>query len=281
MTDDIYTHGHHSSVLKSHTWRRAENSAAYLLPHLGPSTEMLDVGCGPATITCDFATRVSSVIGIEPVEGILEKATATAAERGVSNVSFEVGSVYELRFADDTFDVVHAHQVLQHLTDPVGAIAEMVRVTKPGGVVALRDADYHAMTWHPQPPELDRWMDIYQAVARRNDAEPDAARYLIEWALAAGVDRPAITASADSWLYATEDERTWWADLWADRSVNSAFGEQARDYNITNAEEQATIAEAWRQWAQHESANFTVPNGELLIRVGQHPDTRAKDLSPV
>ena len=182
-------------------------------------------------------------------------------------MSFEVGSVYELRFEDHTFDVVHAHQVLQHLTNPIGAIAEMVRVTKPGGVVAVRDADYHAMTWHPQPPELDRWMEIYQAVARRNDAEPDAARHLLEWTLAVGVDRSSITASADSWLYATKDERAWWADLWADRSVNSAFGAQARDYGIATAEEQATIAKAWRQWANDPAGWFTVPNGELLIAV--------------
>ena len=267
MAEDTYTHGHHSSVLKSHTWRTAENSASYLLPYLDKSFAMLDVGCGPATITCDFATRVASVVGIEPVEGILKKATATATERGIDNVSFEVGSVYALRFDDDTFDVVHAHQVLQHLTDPVGAISEMVRVTKPGGLVAVRDADYHAMTWHPQPPELDRWMDVYQAVARHNDAEPDAARHLIEWALNAGVDRGAITASADSWLYATSEERGWWADLWADRSVNSAFGEQARDYEIATVEEQNEIAKAWLAWAKDPAGWFTVPNGELLIRV--------------
>ncbi len=265
--NDTYTHGHHSSVLKSHTWRTAENSAGYLLPHLDKTMTLLDVGCGPATITCDLATRVAAVVGIEPVDDILDKARATAAERNVFNATFEVGSVYDLRFGDDTFDVVHAHQVLQHLTDPAAAIAEMVRVTKPGGLVAVRDADYHAMTWHPQPPELDRWMDIYQAVARHNDAEPDASRYLIEWSLDAGVPRSAITASSDTWLYATDDERAWWADLWADRTVNSAFGEQARQYGITDEAEQREIAAAWLEWATHPAGWFTVPNGELLIRI--------------
>lgn len=118
--DDTYTHGHHSSVLKVHKWRTAENSAGYLLPHLERSMTLLDVGCGPASITCDLATRVSSVIGIEPLADHLEKAAAT--ERGTDNVTFEVGSVYELAFDDDSFDVVHAHQVLQHLTDPVPAL---------------------------------------------------------------------------------------------------------------------------------------------------------------
>ena len=107
----MYTHGHHASVLRSHTWRTAENSAGYLLEHLTDTTRLLDVGCGPATITCDLASRVAHVTAIEPVEDILETARATAAERGTGNVEFQVGSVYGLDFADDTFDVVHAHQV--------------------------------------------------------------------------------------------------------------------------------------------------------------------------
>lgn len=266
-SDDIYTHGHHSSVLKSHLWRTAENSAGYLLPHLDSSMHLLDVGCGPGTITCDLASHVATVVGIEPADGILETASATASEQGVDNVRFETGSVYLLHYPDDSFDVVHAHQVLQHLKNPVGAIREMVRVTKPGGIVAVRDADYHAMTWHPQPPALDRWMEIYQGVARQNEAEPDAARYLLEWVLAAGVERSQITASVDTWLYWTDEERAWWGDLWADRTVNSDFGTQAIEYGLCTAVEQEEIAAAFRQWAEHPAAWFTVPNGELLIRV--------------
>ncbi len=74
---DTYTHGHHASVLRSHRWRTADNSARYLLDHLAPHMSLLDVGCGPATLTCDLAGRVARVIGIEPVEGILREAEAT------------------------------------------------------------------------------------------------------------------------------------------------------------------------------------------------------------
>ncbi len=243
-----------------------ENSAGYLLPHLSSTTALLDVGCGPGTITCDFAERVDSVIGIDVANDVLEKARSEADERALTNVSFEVGSVHELRFADDTFDVVHAHQVLQHLTDPVAAIGELVRVTKPGGIVAVRDADYHAMAWHPSAPELDRWMHLYQAVARANGAEPDAGRRLIEWVLAAGVDRTNVVASADTWLFSAEEERSWWADLWAERTTSSSFAEQARAYGLTTADEQAQLAAGWRRWADEPTGWFIVANGELIIR---------------
>ncbi len=263
---DVYTHGHHRSVLKSHTWRTAENSAGYLLPHLGAGMRVLDVGCGPGTITCDLATRVDSITGIEPGSDILQTAEATKIEWGADNVQFQVGDVYALDFEDGSFDVSHAHQVLQHLTDPVKALAEMMRVTKPGGVVAVRDADYHAMSWYPELPGLNRWMDVYQQVARKNRAEPDAARHLLSWALAAGVEREQITASVGTWLYCTPEERQWWGTLWAERSVESAFGAQALEYGIATGEDQAEIVGAWNSWKANPSGWFIVPNGELLIR---------------
>ncbi|MGJ3561710.1 class I SAM-dependent methyltransferase [Streptomyces sp. INA 01156] len=80
---------------------------------------------------------------------MLEQAGATAAGRGLTNTAFTVGDVHALDFPDDTFSVVHAHQVLQHVGDPVRALREMMRVTRPGGFVAVRDADYAAMTWYP------------------------------------------------------------------------------------------------------------------------------------
>jgi ubiquinone/menaquinone biosynthesis C-methylase UbiE len=108
-----YTHGHAPAVLRSHTWRTVENSAAFLLPHLKPTDKLLDVGCGPGTITCDFATRLSqgSVVGTDLAEGVLKQARATAEERGVANVTFEVQDGTALKYADDTFDVAYSHQV--------------------------------------------------------------------------------------------------------------------------------------------------------------------------
>ncbi|GAA3293148.1 hypothetical protein GCM10020295_14240 [Streptomyces cinereospinus] len=116
----VYTHGHHESVLRSHTWRTAANSAAYLLGSLEPHLRILDVGCGPGTITADLAELVPDghVTGVDRAPDVLERARATAAGRGLTGVDFAVADVHALDFPDDTFDVVHAHQVLQHVGDP-------------------------------------------------------------------------------------------------------------------------------------------------------------------
>lgn len=262
---DTYTHGHDDSVLRSHRWRTAENSAAYLLPHLAPHTRLLDIGCGPGTLTCDLASRVSEVVGIETSDEILAITEKTRAERAADNVRLEVGDVYHLRFGDEEFNVTHAHQVLQHLTDPVAAIGEMVRVTRSGGLVAIRDADYHAMAWYPELGGLDRWMDIYQSVARRNGAEPDAARHLLAWADEAGLD--AVDASVGTWLFCTPEDRRWWGDLWAERSRSSTFAEKAIAYGIADERELDEIAQEWRRWSEHPHAWFIVPSGELICHI--------------
>ena len=128
----VYTHGHHESVLRSHRWRTVENSAAYLVPALERGQRVLDVGCGPGTITVDLAARVApgEVVGLDASAAVLELARAAADEAGVANVSFRTGDATALPFEDGSFDVVHAHQVLQHLSDPVAALREMRRVTR-------------------------------------------------------------------------------------------------------------------------------------------------------
>ena len=82
MTDVPYTHGHHDSVLRSHRWRTAENSAGYLLSRLSPGMTLLDVGCGPGTITCDLARRLApgQVIGVDVSAEVVEEATAAGAD---------------------------------------------------------------------------------------------------------------------------------------------------------------------------------------------------------
>src|SRR5215472_6218342 len=121
---EVYLHGHHDSVLRSHRWRTAENSARYVLGHLEAGAEILDVGCGPGTITAGLAALVPDgwVVGIDAAAGVLDEARAESACLGLVNVRYEVGDVYQLAFADSSFDVVHAHQVLQHLSDPVAAL---------------------------------------------------------------------------------------------------------------------------------------------------------------
>jgi SAM-dependent methyltransferase len=266
QTSKAYLHGHHDSVLRSHRWRTAENSAAYLLPWLTPAARVLDVGCGPGTITVDLAAQVPAglVTGIDAAAEALTDARAEAARRDQRNVTFDVGDVRHLGFDDAAFDVVHAHQVLQHLTDPVAALAEMRRVCRPGGVVAARDGDYGGFLWFPEDPELAEWRTLYQRVARATGGEPDAGRRMIAWARRAGFTD--VRASASVWLFSTPEERSWWGGLWADRLTQSAFGEHAIGHGLATRSDLRRLAGAWHRWASSEDGWFLIPHGEILCR---------------
>ena len=262
-----YTHGHSAAVLSAHSRRGAADSAAYLLAHLRAGMDLLDVGCGPASITADLAERVAPgrVVALDAAAGALEAARATLRERGLSEqVEVTSGDVMALPFEDASFDVVHAHQVLQHLADPVGALAEMRRVTRPGGMVAVRDAVYSAMTWFPEPAGMEQWRSVYMATARANGGEPDAGSRLLSWARAAGFAD--ASASASTWCYATPADRAWQSQTWAQRCLTS-FGPRAVELGLADRADLETMAQAWRQWGDSEDAWFVVVHGEVLARV--------------
>ena len=264
---DTYTHGHHESVLRSHRARTVANSAAYLIDRLVPGADVLDVGCGPGTITADIAGRVAPgrVLGIDASPDAIVAARAELDALGHTDTEVRVDDVYALAIEDASFDVVHAHQVLQHLTDPVAALREMRRVCRPGGVVAARDGIYRAMSWFPADPLLDRWLELYCEVAEGNGGDPDAGSRLLAWARAAGCDH--VETSASAWCFATPGERAWWGGLWADRTTGSRFGEQALERGLASQDELVEVAAAWGRWSEHPDAWFAVLHGEIKAHV--------------
>jgi len=205
------------------------------------------------------------VTAVEPTETALQLTRAEIATRELNTVDFVVTDVHRMDFADDSFDVVHAHQVLQHVGDPVQALREMGRVSKPGGLVAARDADYQAFTWFPDSPPLDRWLDLYRSIARHNGGEPDAGRRMLHWARRAGFTD--ITVSASIWSYSTPEERHGWGLMWADRVLQSDFAAQAVDSGAASSEELQQISRAWRDWAAASDGFLMVPHVEIVIRV--------------
>jgi SAM-dependent methyltransferase len=214
---------------------------------------LLDVGCGPGTITADLAGRVASAVGVDRSPEVV-----AAAATDHPGIEFRAADLFAL---DGHYDVVHAHQVLQHLEDPVGALRKLGSL---GDLVAARDSDYPGFRWYPDDERLDRWLATYLAVTRRNGANADAGRRLVAWAAEAGLRD--VTFSTSTWTFAAPDDRAWWGGLWAERTEASSLSEQAVGYGIATAGELAEMAAGWRAWAAHPDAVFVVVHGELLAR---------------
>ncbi|KAH8587684.1 ubiE/COQ5 methyltransferase [Bisporella sp. PMI_857] len=266
LKDGVYASDHSASVLRTHSWRTATNSIPYLLPRLKPNMKILDVGCGPGSISVDLAKYISDghLTGVEYTDEPLAHARALAAEQNVTNIEFKIGDIHALPFEDDAFDIVHAHQVLQHIRDPVQGLREMRRVAKPGGLVAVRESA--VMTWYPELPELAEWKDVHTRVSEAKGGNPNPGSHIHVWARQAGFAREDITCSTGSWCYSTQEERAWWSDLWAERLTQSSFRGFAVDGGHCKQEDLERMAACWRRWGKDEDAWFSILHGEILCR---------------
>lgn len=261
-----YTHGQHRSVTDSYLVRTAANSAAYLLPHLRAGQRLLDVGCGPGSITADLAelTAPGSVIALDASAEVLEQASARIVGRGLPTPVVLAADAAQTGLPTNSVDVAHAHQVLQHVGDPVAVLRELRRVLAPAGIVAARDADYAAFSWYPDNPGLTAWLDLYRSVTRTNGGEPDAGRRLRSWALRAGFDE--VATSSSTWTYASVEATRWWSSVWTERITESPIAEQALAGGFAQRSDLDAIAEGWRDWGRAPGAYFAVVHGEILCR---------------
>lgn len=228
--------------------RTAAQQAAFFLPHLRPGMQLLDVGCGPGTITVWLAKAVSpgDVVGTDLQPTQVEQARAVAAERGIANVRFEVGDAYRLPFPDRSFDAILAHAVLMHLREPVRALAEMWRVLRPGGIVGLRDPDLGGEIFTPETPLQEERRALGRRVGQHNGRDPLVGRHHRRLLLEAGFVRAEARASVESAGSLEETRRS--AAVLKDRFLGMARTALIEEW-VTQATVDAMAAEldAWAE----------------------------------
>jgi len=258
LMKDTYTHGHEEPVVNVHRQRTLESCGGFVLDSglLRSSTSVLDVGCGPGSITVGFGKRCNRVVGVESSQDMVRFAREQMKENKVDDVvSIEFGDAYKLDYPDSSFDLVFAHQVLQHLSDPVAALEEMSRVAKVA--VCVRDADYSSMLAYPPIEEIDEWRDMYRRAYFANHLQPDAGRYLYHWLLQAGFEQADIKMSMSCKHYCGRDEAREIAHSWASRMPTFT-------QDIVDEKKITEIANGWRRWCELDGAYFYYANGEAI-----------------
>jgi ubiquinone/menaquinone biosynthesis C-methylase UbiE len=266
LRHETYTHGHAPATVRQHGLRTVEEAAAFLLPALRPGMRLLDVGCGPGSITRGLAERLApgEVVGVDLSPETLAAARADAAARGLTNLRYEEASVYALPFPDGVFDVAYAHQVSQHLREPAAALGEMLRVLRPGGLVAIRDVDWETVAYWPHDPWIDRFIEVHFKTWYRNGGEPRMGRRLRALLNAAPVSE--VTISAAVWCYATPAETTAWGDSYAERLLTSPMGARPVEYGFATRADVEAMAAAFRAWAAHPDAFWAFTQVAALAR---------------
>jgi len=263
LAAETYQLGHHPSVVTRHARRTVETAAAFIQPFLKPGMRLLDVGCGPGSITSGFAQRVApgEAIGIDTSADVIATAKSLAPVTA-RNLSFEVGSIYEPRFAAGTFDAVFAHQVLQHLRHPVDALRQMRALLAPGGVLGVRVLDWGSTIFYPESEAMRRFLALHFDLARRNGAEPNAGRHLRRWFREAGFGETRVTTSteSDADAHATRER----AEMFAELMLRSSLAHRALECGLATRSDLEGIAAAWREWGRDPDAFFCFSHTEVV-----------------
>jgi ubiquinone/menaquinone biosynthesis C-methylase UbiE len=150
----------------------------------GSTDTSLDIACGPGLLVCAFAKVVAHATGIDATPAMLEQARKGKEDRGLRNVSFELGDALNLPYDDGRFSIVTSRFAFHHLLDPSAALAEMLRVCAPAGRIVVADSA-------PRPDKAD----AFNAMERLRD--PSHVRALAAQELAslfndAGLGNPVI-----------------------------------------------------------------------------------------
>ena len=263
-----YTMGYSEEFLQVLDRRNAGNCAAYLLPLLEPGMKLLDLGCGPGTITMGLAEAVNpgEVHGIDMEESQIGLAQAAAEASNHTNAIFQVGNALSLPFEDGTFDVVHAHAVIMHIPDTKAALSEARRVLKPGGTLATRDLIGESSFFEPANEGLREAWTTFTTLMRGNGAHPEIGKEMKGVMLEAGFTDIRASASFDS--YGTPADLDFFYAFVIDWFFSEQLIERVTGLGIASREK----FDFWRSeldtWHASPSAFGTLAFGECLGRKG-------------
>jgi SAM-dependent methyltransferase len=160
--ENFETHGDIRQLVPGRSWAAWARALGHLLPPL----DVADIGCGDGYLTVEMARWAKNVYGIDRSDEVLERARALAAKRHLGNVQWRKGDLANLPLRDEAVDLALMSQALHHAQDPEEAVAEAVRVLKPGGKLLILDLRKHDQKWVTSRLG-DRWLGFDDADLKR------------------------------------------------------------------------------------------------------------------
>ena len=230
--------------------RSVDEYADFVLPSIGSDDRVLDVGCGPGSITIGLAQVAGHVTGIDVDDAEFAEARAYAAAHGISNVEFREGSIYELDLADASVDVCTLCSMMETLDDPLAGLAEVRRVLKPGGLLGASSIEYGGLILHgPDEPLLRRFYELRLKLwEAQGDVHPHRGRELRGLLSAAGFEQ--VDAFITYFSYGTAERvRTFGLGRAADcRDEWYVIG--LTEHGFADQAEIDALEQAWTTWAE-------------------------------
>ena len=271
MTDNTsespaYTMGYDEDFQQLLRLRSVETHAAHLLPHLKAGQRVLDFGCGPGNISVGLAKAVEpgELHGIDIETTQIDIARAAASAGGHDNATFHVGDITSLPFDDDSFDVAHCHAVLMHVPNTEGALAEVKRVLKPGGIISARELIVGSSFAEPDFGTFEDAWGAFGKLLAANGGHPNMGKELKNTLLGAGFVDIEATASFDKFASAAEVAflHRFISDWFFSDEVIGA----ATTFGLATQAEFDLWRETLDRWAAHPGAFGAIAFGEAIAR---------------
>jgi SAM-dependent methyltransferase len=241
--EQIYPFGYGPAATGIMESRSAESNASFLLSHLRPGMAVLDVGCGPGSITVGIAEAVSpgDVLGIDIEASHIAIGNQRAASLGLKNCRFETASIFDLPLSDNSVDAVYGHAILMQFSDLNAVWIEIKRVLKPSGLIGFREIDFGASLYHSDTSPFRQLQQVLRRSIAHNGGNPDIGRRLPSILTGAGFE--ILTTGAVYNVTPTPDamakRNAAMARLWRE----SEFPEQAETLGWISSEQRATMVE--------------------------------------
>lgn len=250
-----YTMGYGPAAVGLMAMRSAQSHAGFFLPHLKTGMSVLDCGCGPGTVTLGFAELVApgSVVGSDIEESQVALASENALRRNLTNVRFEAADLYELPFADASFDAVFMSAVLGNLQEPLRGLREAHRVLKPGGVIGVKEFDHGGDIVYPDEPAMAKYDELYRRLRSEFGHDPEGGRKIGVRLVKAGFREVRMSASYES---LSEPKTLRGAARVFIGLLTEGWSEAFQSRGWATAEDIKAMSDAWLRFAESPGALF-------------------------
>jgi SAM-dependent methyltransferase len=242
---DTYAQAQRARHQQLYVQRTAQTQAAFLLPHLRSGMALLDIGCGPCTITTGLAAAVAPGLATA-----LDK--AEALPEAIEGVTLVAGDARALPFPDASFDAIFASAMLQHVPEPLEVLREARRVARTGAVIGVVDSDWDGELMYPTNELLRRAHEVATLSREAAGTSPRVGRQLRALLTQAGFSRcvgfarVGCDADPDNVRRVAEFAASGYSSpTTIDRIVSSGWA---------TADEMSQFAQAWRDWGAQPGA---------------------------
>jgi ubiquinone/menaquinone biosynthesis C-methylase UbiE len=260
------------------TARTLGNSHPTLLGILEPGMAVLDVGCGPGTLTAEIARRVEPghVVGMDVNPAMVRAAEEANRPGEIANLVFYEGDIRESTWEGE-FDVANTVRTLQWVPDPEVAIARMARAVGPGGRLVLRDFDHTRATWRGAPGSWTRFYAAFLAWRQAGGLDNAIARRLPALCQAAGLQDIDVTPQITT-VRAGDADFFRVAGVWR-MMIEGRGREMVATGHLTEAERQAAFR-AYTRWMQEPGVTQTIHEACVLARCPREGRGRRRPSPP-